>query len=217
MHHHEWTKGRALVWVQWFSDDIRGDSRTATAADCEQEKVGKKALRLEQTVAAARMKGWECIGDYLEGDNLFQGPVQVGGVTITWTAYWHLWGEKFAVTCDLVWKEGRLDLRNMNVLRSALSEMGSARKACGFVVTLWAHLWVDHIWGIAREWDTLSTFNAFQGKGRHQSLKSEIRKRSFKGGSKKQGSRLSVPSASTSILACSLSLAAEAAAAICGV
>ena len=94
------------------------------------------------------------------------------------------------MTCDLVWKEGRLDLRDMNVLRSALSEMGSAHKACGFVVTLWAHLWVDHMWGIAREWGTLSTFRAFKGEGRHQSSKSEIRKRSFKGGSKKRGSRL---------------------------
>ena len=46
------------------------------------------------------------------------------------------------------------------------------------------------MWGIAREWGTLSTFNAFKGEGRHQSLKSEIRKRSFKGGSKKRGSRL---------------------------
>ena len=44
MHHHGWTKGRALVWVQWFGDDIRVESRTATATDCEQEKVGKKAL-----------------------------------------------------------------------------------------------------------------------------------------------------------------------------
>ena len=36
----------------------------------------------------------------------------------------------------------------------------------------------------------MSTFSAFKGDGRHQSLKSEIRKRSFKGGSKKRGSRL---------------------------
>ena len=67
----------------------------------------------------------------------------------------------------------------MNVLRSALSELGSAHKACGFVVTLWAHLRVDHMWGIAREWGTLSTFSAFKGQGRHQSLKNEITKRSF--------------------------------------
>ena len=94
------------------------------------------------------------------------------------------------MTCDLVRKEGRLDLRDMNVLTGALSEMGSAHKALGFVVTLWAHLWVDHMWKIAREWGTLSAFSAFRGEGRHQLLKSEIRNRSFKGGSKKRGSRL---------------------------
>ena len=109
---------------------------------------------------------------------------------MTWTTCWLLAEEKFAVTCDLVWKEGRLDLRDMNVMRSALSEMGSAHKACGFLVTLWVHLWVDHMWGIAREWGTLSAFSAFKGEGRHQSLKSEIRKRGFKGGSNKRGSRL---------------------------
>ena len=67
--------------MQWFWDDIRVESRTATAAECEQEKVGKKALRLEQTPAGAWVKrqGWDCIADYLEGDNLLQVPVQVGG------------------------------------------------------------------------------------------------------------------------------------------
>ena len=58
------------------------------------------------------------------------------------------------MTRDLVWKEGRLDLRDVNVLKGALSEMGSAHTACGFVVTLWARLWVDHMWGIARGWGT---------------------------------------------------------------
>ena len=143
MHHHGWTKGRALVWVRWLWDDIRVESRMATAADCEQEKVGKKALRLEQTAAAAWVKGqgWYCIADYLEGDNLLQVPVHLGGVTMTWTACWRLWREKIAVTCDLVCKEGRLDLCDMNMLRGALSAMGSAHKACGPVVTLCAHLW----------------------------------------------------------------------------
>ena len=57
-------------------------------------------------------------------------------------------------------------------------------------MTVWAHLWVDHMWGIARECGTLSAFSAFRGRGKHQSLKSDIRKRSFKGGSKKRGSHL---------------------------
>ena len=32
MHHHGWGKGRALVWVQFFCDDIRMESHTATSA-----------------------------------------------------------------------------------------------------------------------------------------------------------------------------------------
>ena len=67
--------------MHWFWDDIRVESRTATAADYEQEKVGKKAVRMEQTVGGALVKrqGWDCIADYLDGDNLLQVPVQVGG------------------------------------------------------------------------------------------------------------------------------------------
>ena len=120
--------------MQWISDDIRVESRTATEADWEQEKVGKKALRLERAAAAARAKsqGWDCIADYLEGDNLYQIPVQVGWVTMTWTSCWRRWREKFTLTCDMVWKEGRLDLRELNVLKGALSEMRCAHKACGF-------------------------------------------------------------------------------------
>ena len=147
---------------------------------------------MEQTAAAAWVKGQgrDRIADYFGGENLLQVPVQVAGVTMTWTACWRLWGEKLAVTYDLVSNKGRLDLRDINVMQGALSEMGSAHKACGSMVTLWARLWVDHMWGIARECGTLSAFSAFRGEGRHQSLKSEIKKRSFTGGSKKRWSRL---------------------------
>ena len=96
MHHHGWT----LVWVQWFWDDTTVESRTATVADCEQEKVGKKPVRLEQSAAGAWVKrqGWDLIADYLEGDNNLPVPVQVVAVTMTWNACWRLWGEKFALT-----------------------------------------------------------------------------------------------------------------------
>ena len=69
----------------------------------------------------------------LGGGQSFTVPVQVGGLTMTWTACWRLWGEKFAATRDLEWKEGRLDLRDMNVLKGAGDEMGSLQKACGFL------------------------------------------------------------------------------------
>ena len=53
----------------------------------------------------------------------------------------------------------------MNMLKGGFSETGSALKVCGFVVTPWAHLWVDHMWGMARQWGTLSAFSAFRGEG----------------------------------------------------
>ena len=58
--------------MQWFWDYNRVQSSTATAADCEQKKVGKMALQLEQPAAGAWAKGqgWDCNADYLEGDNL---------------------------------------------------------------------------------------------------------------------------------------------------
>ena len=87
---------------------------------------------------------------------------------MTWTACWRLCEEKTALICSPVWKEERLVFPDLNVLKGALSEMGSAHKPCGLVVTLWAHLWVDHMWGIAREWGTLSALSGFMGEGRHQ-------------------------------------------------
>ena len=48
---------------------------------------------------------------------------------MTCTAYWRLWGGKNALTSDLLWKEGRLDLHDLNVLKAALSERGSVHKA----------------------------------------------------------------------------------------
>ena len=151
MHHHRWTKGRSLVWVQWFYG--HGSRLWEREGGKEGAAIGANCRG-----GMAETKGWDCIADYLDGDNLLQVPVQVGGggVTMTWVACWRLWGEKFALTCDLVWKEGSLGLRNWNVLKGALSEMGSAlvlpllalttaHKGSGFVVTLWDHLLVDHM------------------------------------------------------------------------
>ena len=72
-------------------------------------------------------------------------------------------------TSDVVWKSGPLQLPDMKILRTELKKMGEAHKACETNVTLWAHLWIDHLLGRA----------AFKGEGRHKALKCEISKRSF--------------------------------------
>ena len=56
-------------------------------------------------------------------------------------------GKIFGLIYELMWKEGMLKLGYLNTLKTALAEMGNAHKACGLGVTLWAHLWVDHMGG----------------------------------------------------------------------
>ena len=109
---------------------------------------------------------------------------------MTLTACGRLLGEKPALTCDIVWKEGRLDLRNLNVLKGALSEMWSPTKLSWFAVILLAHLLVGHMWGIVRECGSLSAFSAAGVEGRRKLLKNEIRKKTFRQRSNKRGSRL---------------------------
>ena len=109
---------------------------------------------------------------------------------MTLTVCWSISGEKPALTCEIVWKEGTFDLRNLNVLKGALSEMWSPTKLSCFAVILWAHFLVDHMWGMVRECVSLSAFSAVGVEGRRQSLNNEIRKKTFRGRSNKRGSRL---------------------------
>ena len=51
----------------------------------------------------------------------------------------------------------------MKILRTKLKKMGEAHKACEMNVTLWAHLWTDHLLGWARKWGHIAIFAAFKG------------------------------------------------------
>ena len=108
---------------------------------------------------------------------------------MSWTDAFRQWGKSLLVTSDVVWKSGPLQLPNMKILRAELKKMGEAHKACEMNVTLWAHLWIDHLLGWARRWGHIAIFAALKGEGRHKVLKCEISKRSFRGESK--GGRVS--------------------------
>ena len=183
----------AVRWVQWFLDPIRIQARTATGVALEEERKDKKKvpLKIEQTAAAEWVKseGWDTMCDHLEGEGLLQHVVDMGGVQVFWTDAFRQWGKSLLATSDVVWKSGPLQLPDMKILRTELKKMGEAHKACEMNVTLWAHLWIDHLLGWARRWGHIAIFAAFKGGGRHKALKCEISKRSFRGGSK--GGRVS--------------------------
>ena len=76
----------------------------------------------------------------------------------------------------------------VNELRAHLKVMGALHRALGLSISLWPHLWVDHMVEVAELYGDLSLTGGFKAEGRHKPLKHEVRNRSFKGGGK--GSRL---------------------------
>ena len=76
----------------------------------------------------------------------------------------------------------------VNELRSHLKGMGALHRALGLSISLWPHLWVDHMVEVAGLYGDWSLTGGFKAEGRHKRLKQEVSKRSFKGGGK--GSRL---------------------------
>ena len=91
-------------------------------------------------------------------------------------------------TANLVWKKGFLTATKVNELRADLKVMGALHGALGLRISLWPHLWVDHMVEVAGLYGGLSLTAGFKTEGTHKALKREVRNRSFKGGGK--GSRL---------------------------
>ena len=145
---HRWPRGKAVKWVQWFLDPIRIQARTATGVQLKDEKGDKKkGLRLEQTAPAEWVKseGWDCIADHLEQDGLLQHVADMGGGQVSWTDNFHQWGKSLLATSNVAWKSGPLQMEDFTILFKELKTMGDAHKACGMTITLWAHLWIDHL------------------------------------------------------------------------
>ena len=72
-----------MRWVQWFLDPIRIQARTATGLALEEERKDKKKvpLKIKQTASAEWVKteGWDTMCDHLEGEDLLQHVVDMGG------------------------------------------------------------------------------------------------------------------------------------------
>ena len=58
-------------------------------------------------------------------------------------------------------------MEDFTFLSRELKTMGDANKACGMSITLWAHLWIDHMLGWARTCGHIAILLAFKGEGLH--------------------------------------------------
>ena len=147
-------------------------------------------MHIEQTAAGEWIKaqGWECIADELQMSNLLQHGIVHNGVRVPCVEGFRQLGVLLGRTVNLVWEKGFLTATKVNELRADLKVMGALHRALGLSISLWPHLWVDHMVEVAGLYGDLSLTAGFKAKGRHKAPKQEVRNRSFKGGGK--GSRL---------------------------
>ena len=177
----------ATRWVQWYLDHVRRDAGTAQpGADSAGPTSTATELRLEQAAAAewVKQQGWRCMAEELGKEGWLQHLVTVGDKQVTWVDAWCQWADALFFSCQVAWAKGPVTTTTVGELAAKLSHMALCHVACDCTVTLWAHLWIDHMVGWIQRWGTVCVFGAFKGEGRHIQLKSEIRRRSFKGGAK---------------------------------
>ena len=106
------------------------------------------------------------------------------GVRVPWGEGFRQWGVLLGRTANLVWEKGFLTATKVNELRADLKVMGALHRALGLSISLWPHLWVDHMVEVAALYGDLSPTVAFKAEGRHKTLKQEVRNSSCKGGGK---------------------------------
>ena len=70
--------------------------------------------------------------------------------------------------------------------RTLFGEIGDAHRALPLLIAVWSHVFVDHLVHCAATLGGLVRFGAFRGEERHKVLKSKIRRRSFKGGRRRE-------------------------------
>ena len=59
------------------------------------------------------------------------------------------WRVLLGKTANLVWEKGFLTATTVNELRAGLKGMGALDRALGLSISLWRHLWVDHMVEVA--------------------------------------------------------------------
>ena len=93
------------------------------------------------------------------------------GVRVPWGEGFRQWGVLLGRTANLVWEKGFLTATKVNELKAKLKMMGALHRALGLSISLWHHLWVDHMVEVAGLYADLSLTAGFKAEGRHKLLK----------------------------------------------
>ena len=146
-------KKRASEWVQFYLDPISIRAQTVTAQDVVGEE--REGVHIEQSAAEEWIKaqGWECIADELQNGNLLQHDIVHNGVRVPWGEGFRQWGVLLGRFANLVWEKGFLTATKVNELRADLKVMGALHRALGLSISLWPHLWVDHMVEVVVWWN----------------------------------------------------------------
>jgi hypothetical protein len=155
------TGTRSRHQIQEILNMSRLQARTRTVGELDSE-TGKK-LRVEAGAAMHLMrKGeWKQLVDVLAGTE-YHAAVQQ-------------WFEAFAVTCGMAWQSAFFKPAELVAMERALTEMGRLHRSIDFKVTLWAHLWIDHMHWYSQKWRILSVFSCFRMEASHRRLKAMLR------------------------------------------
>ena len=119
----------------------------------------------------------------LNNEGLLQ-HVEEGGYT--WAQNVDSWWDCLHKGATIAQKEALLGAPEIDTLKNVLPQMAVHHKRCQLQQTLWVHLWVDHLLGLAKQWHALGAFAALVAEERHKTLKTQIRFRSFKGQGKER-------------------------------
>ena len=111
--------------------------------------------------------------------------------TESWLSVWRTWGEMLCKSAQIIAKKGPLQQRELEAVGEACQKLGAAHLQLGLLITLWMHLWVDHLPDHCNVYRGVEMFSAFAGEERHKRLKSELKQRTFKGGKRQKAKRRS--------------------------
>ena len=183
------TKRRAVAWVQTHVNHCRVASHSVAPQDIAGQGAEKPSLRCVHSTAIlfVSTKAWGPIIVVLKNEGLLQHVVEGRH---TWAQIFDWWSDCLHKSATISKKEGLEGAQEIDTLRNLLPQMAMHHKRCQFGQTLWVHLWFDHMLGFARQRHALGAFAAFKAEERHRTPKTEIRFRSFKGGTRTVNGRV---------------------------